>query len=291
MSDLVRCLRLVTNSDPESDATLLDRFITDRDGVAFAALVARHGPMVLAVCHRILGHRQDAEDAFQATLLVLARRAHAVRPRTMVGNWLYGVAYRTAQAARRGALNRRARETKVAIRAADAAPEDTGLAPDLREVLDRELAALPDVYRAAVVACDLEGLSRREAAARLGWSEGTLSSRLTRARSLLARRLCRYGLVVPAAGLTAVAGPVAVAGLAEPTIRLATLVAAGEAIVAAPVAALMERCDGNDVLGKVQSSGGGSRSRVRGRDDVCRRMARGRGRGGRPAEGVSPEGG
>ena len=256
MTDLARHLRrLVTTNDFESDASLLDRFIVDRDGLAFAALVSRHGPMVLAVCRRVLGHRQDAEDAFQATFLVLARRAEAVKPRSLLGNWLYGVAYRTARAARRVALARRVRETKAAaMRAGDAAPDDTGLAPELREALDRELAALPDVYRAALVACDLEELSRREAAVRLGWSEGTLSSRLARARSLLARRLCRYGLAVPAAGLASVAAPAVVASeLAEPTVRLGTLVAAGEAVVAAPVAALMEGAMGTMFLTKLKT--------------------------------------
>jgi RNA polymerase sigma factor (sigma-70 family) len=242
MTDLARRLRrLVTINDTESDADLLGRFVTDRDGLAFAALVSRHGPMVLAVCRRVLRHRQDAEDAFQATFLVLARRAGAVKPRSLLGNWLYGVAYRTALGARRVASARRAREARAAaMRTGEVVPDD-GLAPELREALDRELSALPDVYRAAVVACELEGLTRREAAVRLGWTEGTLSSRLARARSLLAQRLSRYGLAVPVAGLGAVAGPVAVAGeLAEPTVRLGMLVAAGEAVVAAPVAALME---------------------------------------------------
>lgn len=244
MTDLARLRQLVTTTEVASDADLLDRFITDRDGPAFAALVRRHGPMVLAVCRRVLRHRQDAEDAFQATFLVLARRAETVKPRSLLGNWLYGVAYRTALGARRAATARRAWETRVAtMRTAEAAPApDEGHAAELREVLDRELAALPDVYRAALVACGLEGLDRRDAAVRLGWTEGTLSSRLARARALLARRLARYGLAIPAAGLATVAGPEVVANtLAEPTVRLATLVATGEAMVAAPVAALMEQ--------------------------------------------------
>jgi RNA polymerase sigma factor (sigma-70 family) len=241
MADVAhRLQRLVSIGGSESDADLLNRFVTDRDGPAFAALVSRHGPMVLAVCRRVLRHRQDAEDAFQATFLVLARRAGSVEPQALLGNWLYGVAYRTALSARRIAQARRAREAKAAVRAEGAAP-DAGAAPELREALDRELAALPAAYRAAVVACDLEGLSRHAAATRLGWTEGTLSSRLARARALLARRLARYGLGLPVAGLAAVADPAVVcAELAGPTVRLATLVAAGEVAVAAPLAALME---------------------------------------------------
>ena len=241
MTDLARLRQLVAATDTASDADLLDRFVTDRDGPAFAALVRRHGPMVLAVCRRVLRHRQDAEDAFQATFLVLARRAETIKLRSPLGSWLYGVAYRTALSARRAASVRRERESRAAEMKTGELIPDNGLAAELREALDRELAALPDAYRAAVVVCDLEGLHRRDAAVRLGWTEGTLSSRLARARALLARRLARYGLAVPAAGLAAVAGPVAVANtLAEPTVRLGTLAAVGEAVVAAPVAALME---------------------------------------------------
>ncbi|QJW96848.1 RNA polymerase sigma factor [Frigoriglobus tundricola] len=241
MTDLARLRQLVAMTDAVPDADLLHRFVTDRDGPAFAALVRRHGPMVLAVCRRVLRHRQDAEDAFQATFLVLARRAETIKLRSPLGGWLYGVAYRTALSARRAASVRRERESRAAEMKSGELIPDNGLAAELREALDRELAALPDTYRAAVVVCDLEGLHRRDAALRLGWTEGTLSSRLARARALLARRLARYGLAVPAAGLAAVAGPEAVAhALAEPTVRLGTLVAAGEAVVAAPVAALME---------------------------------------------------
>jgi len=241
MTDLARLRQLVVMTDAVPDADLLDRFITDRDGPAFAALVRRHGPMVLAVCRRVLCHRQDAEDAFQATFLVLARRAETIQLRSPLGSWLYGVAYRTALSARRAASVRRERESRAAGMKTEELIPDNGLTAELREALDRELAALPDTYRAAVVVCDLEGLHRRDAAVRLGWTEGTLSSRLARARALLARRLARYGLAVPAGGLAAVAGPEAVAStLVEPTVRLGALVAVGEAVVAAPVAALME---------------------------------------------------
>ena len=241
MTDIARLRQLIATTDAVPDADLLARFVTDRDGPAFSVLVRRHGPMVLAVCRRVLRHRQDAEDAFQATFLVLARRAETIKLRSPLGSWLYGVAYRTALSARRAAFVRREREARAAATKTGELIPDNGLTAELREALDRELAALPDAYRAAVVVCDLEGLHRRDAAVQLGWTEGTLSSRLARARALLARRLARYGLTIPAVGLTAIAGPEAVAhALAEPTVRLGTLVAVGEAVVAAPVAALME---------------------------------------------------
>jgi RNA polymerase sigma factor (sigma-70 family) len=166
-----------------TDAELLQQYLEDADGAAFAALVRRHGPMVLGVCRRVLRHEQDAEDAFQATFLVLARKAGSVVPPAAVGNWLYGVAFRAAQKSREAAARRRARERRARPRQAEA-----GL-PERHEDLDREVARLPDVYRAAVVLCDLQGLSRKEAARRLGCPEGTLSSRLAKARRLLARQL------------------------------------------------------------------------------------------------------
>jgi RNA polymerase sigma factor (sigma-70 family) len=190
------------------DGDLLGRFVRSRDGVAFAELVRRHGPMVLGVCRRVLGDRHDAEDAFQATFLILARKAGSVRPAGRVGPWLHGVARRTALAARRAAARRRLREAEaVAVRAATSR-EGTA---ELREVLDLELARLPERYRSAVVLCELEGRTRWEAAALLGWAEGTVASRLARARTLLAARLTRRGVALPAAGLAALA-PAAVPG-------------------------------------------------------------------------------
>jgi RNA polymerase sigma factor (sigma-70 family) len=238
-----RVRRLLRHAEPATDAELLARFIADRDAEAFALIVRRHGPMVHGVCRRVLRNAADADDAFQATFLLLARRARSLRHQRLVGNWLYGVAYRTALEARRAAAVRRARERRAAEMKTQPPATDEP-SPDLREVLDRELAALPDVYRAAVVLCDLEGLSRKDAAERLGWAEGTLSGRLFRARSLLAARLARLGLAVPAAGVGLVASASAAVppALAESTIRIGVLVAAGEAaaVVAAPAAALME---------------------------------------------------
>ncbi|MDB5306391.1 MAG: hypothetical protein JWO38_593 [Gemmataceae bacterium] len=236
---------LLRAPDAAGDADLLARFVADRDEEAFAALVRRHGAMVFGVCRRVLRGHADAEDAFQATFLVLARRAGAIGAAAGLANWLHGVAYRTALEARRAMAVRRAKEQRAAdLRDHAVLPGDSP--PDLREVLDRELAALPDVYRSAVVLCDLEGLARREAAHRLGWSEGTLSGRLFRARALLARRLEKYGLAVPGGVVGAVAAQSAAAGvpagLAESTVRIGVLVAAGGMAGAAPapVAALTE---------------------------------------------------
>src|SRR5262245_46235162 len=191
-----------------TDGLLLRQFAAHRDQAAFEELLGRHGPMVFGVCRRVLGNSHDAEDAFQATFLVLARKAGAVAGRDSVGNWLYGVARRTALSARRSAARRRVRESQAVPRAApdDGRPawsaSDTQVLAELRADLDRELARLPEKYRAVLVACELEGLARREAADRLGWKEGTVASRLARAKSLLGRRLARHGLAPEAAAVT-----------------------------------------------------------------------------------------
>jgi RNA polymerase sigma factor (sigma-70 family) len=227
-----------------TDGQLLDRFLAGRDEGAFEALVRRHGPMVLGVCRRVLGDAHEAEDAFQATFLVLATRAATVSRHGSVGNWLFGVARRTALQARRAAMRRRAREARVMPRQ----PSDADPWDDLREALDLELGRLPDKYRAPVVLVDLEGRPRKEAARHLGLRESTLASRLATARQMLARRLSRHGL--PLAGATlavllAGSAPAAVpASWVSSTVRGAALAAAGRAAgIAAPAAALM-----NEVL-------------------------------------------
>jgi RNA polymerase sigma factor (sigma-70 family) len=213
------------------DGQLLEAFLARREEAAFEALVRRHGPMVLGVCRRVLRHEHDAEDAFQATFLVLARKAASVRPREMVGPWLYGVACRTAMKARTENAARRMRERQVCEMPQPQLSRDADDG-ELFPLLDQELNRLPERYWVPVVLCDLEGRSRREAAARLGCPEGTLSSRLARARELLARRMKRHGVVVGAgaiaASLTADASAAVPAALLTSTVRAAALVAAGK---------------------------------------------------------------
>jgi RNA polymerase sigma factor (sigma-70 family) len=225
-----------------SDWQLLERFLARREEAAFEAIVQRHGPMVLSVCRRVLEHAQDAEDAFQATFLVLACKAASILTRETVGNWLYGVAYRTAQKARAAAARRRVKEKLMTRPEAFNEPEWQ----DLRPLLDQELNSLPDIYREPLVLCDLQGITRKAAAQQLGWSEGTLSGRLSRARELLAKRLKRCGVTLTVAALagalsTSVASALVPAPLVQITTQAATSVAAGHAVagvVSAPVAAL-----------------------------------------------------
>jgi RNA polymerase sigma factor (sigma-70 family) len=228
-----------------TDGQLLGRFVEQRDEAAFAALVKRHGPMVWGVCCRLLPHH-DAEDAFQATFLVLVRKAASVRPWGMVANWLYGVARQTALKARATAAKRRTRERQVTpMPEVSVAEQD--LWHDLRPLLDQELARLPDKYRVAIVLCDLEGKTRKEAARQLGCPEGTLAARLARGRSMLARRLARHGLAVSGGVLAGVLSQGAASAGVPPsavasTIKAASLVAAGQAagVISAKVATLME---------------------------------------------------
>src|SRR5438128_6879437 len=172
------------------DAQLLERYLTRREEAAFAGLVRRHGPMVLGVCRRVLRNAHDAEDAFQATFLVLVRKAASIRPRGMVGNWLYGVAHNTALKAKAMGSKRRAKEREAAARPKPDAPAEVW--QQLQALLDQELQTLPDKYRAPIVLCDPEGKLIKEAARQLGCPLGTIGTRLARGRSLLARRLAQH---------------------------------------------------------------------------------------------------
>jgi RNA polymerase sigma factor (sigma-70 family) len=217
-------------SMPRSDRELLDAFATHRDEAAFAALLARHGPMILRVCRRVLNHDQDAEDAFQATFLVLARHAASIRKREAVAEWLHGVAYRTAMKAKRTAARRRNHEARLKDLTPTMAPSSTW--DDVQTVLDEEIQRLPVAFRVAFVLCVLEGKSGVEAAVELGVKEGTVFSRLARARQLLRRRLVRRGIklsaLLAALSVAESAGWAVPAVLANATLRSGLLVAAGE---------------------------------------------------------------
>jgi RNA polymerase sigma factor (sigma-70 family) len=206
----IRRLGGTTRPDQPSDAQLLERFTVRRDEAAFAALVRRHGPMVLNVCRSVLRHEQDAEDAFQATFLVLARKADAIRRREAVAGWLYEVAHHVAVKAQADAARRRARER----RATPLAPADPTLdmtLRDLRLVLHEELRRLPDKYRLPLMLCYLEGRSQEEAAGQLGWSKGTFRGRLDRGREHLRRRLASRGVALSALLCATVVAPRAAA--------------------------------------------------------------------------------
>jgi cobalt-zinc-cadmium efflux system membrane fusion protein len=188
--------RLTTGTLGElPDARLLERFVAGRDQAAFAALVRRHGPVVLGVCQRALGDAPDADDVFQTTFLVLARKAASLGRPALVGNWLYGVAYRTAVRARSEAARRRGRERPlVEVPITDSEAEVVWR--DLRPVLDDELSRLPAKYRLPLVLCYLEGRTAGEAARLLGCPRGTVLSRLARGRECLRPRLIRRGLAL-----------------------------------------------------------------------------------------------
>jgi RNA polymerase sigma-70 factor (ECF subfamily) len=180
---------------PPPDGHLLQRYVATHDEGAFTSLVERYGGLVWGVCQRVLRHSQDAEDAFQATFLVLARRAASLDDRGPLSNWLYAVAYRTAIKARQVAARRRARELQGLDMSTvfSSAEEEWS---ELRPLLDEELNQLPNKYRAPLVLCYLEGKTNEEAARALGWPIGSMSRRMNRARDLLHKRLTRRGLAL-----------------------------------------------------------------------------------------------
>jgi RNA polymerase sigma factor (sigma-70 family) len=240
----LRELSGAATAEAASDGQLLQQFAARRDEAAFRLLVERHGPMVLGVCRRVLGHLQDAEDAFQATFLVLARKAGSIARQESVGSWLHGVAHRLALKAKGQAARRRERERQVAT-----VPYTHSLQEfetcELRAVLDEEIGRLPQKYRAPLVLCCLEGKTHAQAARELGWPAGSMSRWLARGRELLGERLVRRGLALPAGGLAAVLTVDAVraavpCALAEATARAAVLFAAGKAGAVPAAAALAE---------------------------------------------------
>ena len=248
---VLRCVRqaLAPEGDPPTDGELLTAFLARGDGAAFAALVRRHGPMVLGLCRRLLRHHHDAEDAFQATFLVLARKASSIHKREAVGDWLYGVARRTALKAA-AAARRRKREVQVTDMPEPLVDPPTG--QDELLLLDEELGRLPENYRLPVVLCELQGRPRREVARQLGLPEGTLSSRLAAARRLLARRLGRRGLALPAAALAAALSRHAAASVPPALVGSTVNVATRAGPIPAPVAALAEGVVKAMFLGKLR---------------------------------------
>jgi RNA polymerase sigma factor (sigma-70 family) len=222
------------------DAALLERFVRHRDETAFAALVARQGPMVLRLCRRVLGDAHAAEDAFQATFLVLARKAGSIRRHEALAAWLYGVAYRVASRARRQLREVPTPDLAPASRSTD--PLEGVTAREMLTILDEEVQRLPEVYRSPVILCCLEGQTQEAAAAQLGWTRGSLQGRLERGRARLRARLVRRGLTL-SVGLLFVEASWASAGVAlspslfASTIRGAVLVAGGQQAARAGVSA------------------------------------------------------
>ncbi len=225
----LRPLRVLFNAGPVSglsDGRLLERFMgsdSEAAELAFAAIVDRHGPMVRRICRQMLGNLHDAQDAFQATFFILARKAHAIHTRDSVASWLHGVAYRVCLRARSATSRRRVHECMAATLAgAGASAFDTGENSHWGELLHEELARLPERFRAPILLCDLEDVAYEEAARLLGCPVGTVKSRLARGRARLRVRLARRGLA-PSAGI--LAAPAVKASLPS-TLRDATARAA-----------------------------------------------------------------
>jgi RNA polymerase sigma factor (sigma-70 family) len=249
-NSVIRSLRRVALLRSEADLTdgeLLEGYLSNRDEASFEALLHRHGPMVLGVCRRVLQNEADAQDAFQATFLVFLRKAATICPRALVGNWLHGVAYRTALKAQAMNRQRRAKEREARANVRPAAAQEA--LEDRLEVLDEALSRLPAKYRSAIVLCDLEGKTIKEVARQLNCPPGTVASRLASGRALLAKRLTRYGLCLTAGtlarGLAQGAVPPSIPKpLVAVTVKAAATLAAGQDaanVLSAKVVALSER--------------------------------------------------
>jgi len=210
---------------PLGDRDLLDQFAVNQDANAFAELVQRHGTLVRGVCQRVLGSGPDAEDAFQATFLVLARQAASIHKRNSVGSWLYGVAYRIACNTRRQATARRVHESGATPRVAGDSENELSW-QEVRQLLDEELQRLPEKYRAPLILCYLEGLAQDQAAKRLGWRVGPLKWRLEQGRERLRRRLVQRGISLASALTATVLLPSASTATVPLSLRLATIQAA-----------------------------------------------------------------
>jgi RNA polymerase sigma factor (sigma-70 family) len=260
VTDLARYLRTLAAGrakDACTDQQLLEQFLTRSEESSFAALVRRHGPMVLGVCRRVLGHDQDAEDAFQATFLVLAKKAGSIRKHTSVSSWLHGVAYHIAERLRAKQARRAAYERKAASRTPIDPGQDVAW-NEIRCLLDCELSRLPEHYRSPLVLCYLQGKTQDEAARQLGCSLSTLRRRLDRARVLLAHRLTRRGVCLSAALSATLLADAALQAalpplLAASTVRVGLASVTGQAMaaaVSAQAAALIENGAGSLLMKK-----------------------------------------
>ena len=259
---LIHRLRAATgrgNDRESTDAELLNAYISCGDGMAFEAIVRRHGRMVLSLCRRLLRNHADADDAFQATFLVLVRKAASIRPRNMLPGWLYGVAYKASLKVRTSSARRQTKEREM-----QAMPrigrEGGPVEADVLDALDRELARLPDDLRSAVVLCELEGKTRKEAARELGWPEGTVASRLARGRGVLAQRLAPFNVSLGAGSLAAlsptVCPAIVPASLYVSVAEAASAFAAGFSTAApAPAVAIAEGVIKSMFLSKLKASG------------------------------------
>lgn len=242
LTHVVEFLRsLADKGGDATDARLLHRFTTNCDEAAFSDIVQRHGPMVYGVCHRLLQQNHDAEDAFQATFLVLARRAASISKPHLLGPWLYGVAYRTALKARGRATRQRMKERPLVDVPVETTPDVIWV--DLRSVLDAEINGLPEKFRVPFVLCHLEGRTNEEAARLLGCPTGTILSRLATARERLRVRLTRRGVTLTVGLLASLVIEHAAVAVPADLAALTTAAAvAGKAVgVSASVTALTER--------------------------------------------------
>jgi RNA polymerase sigma factor (sigma-70 family) len=246
-------------ADEIDDGQLLHRFLSGHDESAFTMIVQRYGAMVWGLCVRRLGETPEAEDAFQATFLVLVRKAASLRTPGQLGPWLYGVAYRTALKLSARRAQKAVKERPLLEEAAEKEPADSSWG-ELRPILDEEVNRLPEKYRQPVLLCYLQGMSSEEAARRLGCAKGTVFSRLSRARELLRRRLVRRGVEMSAGALAALLADNALlraappAALSETTIRMSLMFAAGttSSAVSASLTALVEGVVRSMFLSKVK---------------------------------------
>jgi RNA polymerase sigma factor (sigma-70 family) len=243
----IRDVAVIRENRDKTDSQLLTAFIVQRDQDAFSALVKRHGPLVLSVCRRILNHAQDAEDAFQATFLVLARHAASIRKRESLASWLHGAAYRMSKSARRAAARRRNHESQAQARQTSN-PVWTVAWQEVQSLVDEETQRLPPTYREAFILCCLENRCYAEVARKLGQKEVTIRSRLARARLLLQKRLTKRGVSLTAVlSVAAIASDASAAAMSAPlirsTVKASLAYAAGKTtagIISSEVAALVQ---------------------------------------------------